>query len=497
MSLDTKLILDALNHHFDELEAKMDRWFSGGAFRGQAASRLPTTAAAPTAIPLSPSPEATASPTSCDITLVNSGGEQAMAHHIFAADDATSTKSTGCSTGVSTPTPAPVTNTTLAPPSAPSATTSPSIGAINSAPTTATSSAPTTALASVSATRLAALPDASTGPLAPSPQGVEEEIRSYLPSKCSTKCSTHDIDMLKPVETLTIVWNAPPTSANIPRVFMDCSLEHSQKRYITIITPSLSSGVALPCVSPTFHEYQKMFEGTSVWNPPLLSFWTSFSSMWVTMQQRPPWPPPIQCIMLSDSVQLRPTPWPSFGCHGVFMKLESFRSPVISCLEWKDRKGCKSPNEWHINDGSVQGACQALSLGWSLYLDIDLKLMGSQHTLQGILVMNAHDLHWLLFTYHQETVQCKLSWVSLMCINIHSCYFPCTISTWQPAVFSLIWWPPNTKLLFFDTLCNHFKMNQTVAPIVCSSYEPVTLWEIPWTSSTLFTRCSIGLFLMQ
>jgi hypothetical protein len=28
MALDTKLILDALQYHFDEMDTKMDRWFT-------------------------------------------------------------------------------------------------------------------------------------------------------------------------------------------------------------------------------------------------------------------------------------------------------------------------------------------------------------------------------------------------------------------------------------------------------------------------------------
>ncbi|KAJ1269912.1 hypothetical protein BS78_06G014200 [Paspalum vaginatum] len=518
MAVDTNLILDALNYHFDQTDAKIDRWFSSGALRGQAACGLPAVAAvaSPSSSPPSSSLAAAATTTSRDTIVVASSTEHTTTHHIVAADDATCVMSTRCSTQVST-----------------------------STPITASASLPTTGVAAHAAVL--------TCPSVPDAHVAEKEIQTNSPKSCSTKCFSREIDVLKPVDIVTAVWNAPLTllhfMADIPQDNKDWALEHSQRRFITIPTPSLSNRVALLCDSARVHKAPEVFEGMSAhtplqlqllpttvaairpWPPPqqnasILSFETiricfsfepSLGSIWVTMQQRPPWPPPTQCDMLSDSVQLRPTPWPCIGCHGAFMKLERFRSPVISCLDRKDRKGYKSPNEWHVNACSVHGACQFLSLGWSL--DLDLKLMVSQHTLQGILVMNANgfpktmmancvlqihcdfldmmlhkstinswsDVYCLLFTCHQETVQYTLSWpwVSLMCMNIHSCYFSCTISTWQPAPFTMIGWPQNTKLLFFDDLCNHFKMNQTVAPIVCSSYEPVTLWEIPWPSPTL------------
>ncbi|KAJ1266320.1 hypothetical protein BS78_08G141700 [Paspalum vaginatum] len=357
MALDTKLILDVLNYHFDEMEAKTDRWFSGGSLLSQAASRLSTTAVAPTAVPLSP-PATAASTTSGDITFVSSGGEHATAHHIVAEYNITCAKSTGCSTLVFTPTPTPVTNTTtLAPSSAPSATSSPSIAGINSATTTATYSAPTTALtalAAVPATRLAALPDASTCPSAPAPHGAEEAIQSDSPSRCSTICLSHAIYELKPVDILTAVWNAPPTmlhfTADIPQDNnKDWSLEHSQRRFITITTPSLSNSVALLCVSSRVHKASKIFEGMGAhnplqllpatlfairpWPPPqrycnirpsdttqqCFSLWLPFSGTWGPVQQRSPWPPPAQCVMqLSDSVPL----WPSFYGYAACVHLK-------------------------------------------------------------------------------------------------------------------------------------------------------------------------------
>ena len=39
-----------------------------------------------------------------------------------------------------------------------------------------------------------------------------------------------------------------------------------------------------------------------------------FSPSWDAMPHRPPWPPPLQFGIQSDGVQLRPMPWPSFGC---------------------------------------------------------------------------------------------------------------------------------------------------------------------------------------
>jgi hypothetical protein len=49
-------------------------------------------------------------------------------------------------------------------------------------------------------------------------------------------------------------------------------------------------------------------------NQLYFGFWSLFCLGWVAVQYRPPWPPPHQLEMLSDAVQLRPTPWPSFIC---------------------------------------------------------------------------------------------------------------------------------------------------------------------------------------
>jgi hypothetical protein len=112
MALDTKLILDALQYHFDEMDTKMDRWFTaqdarsgqhfiphGGALLDQATNGLPTATAARMAASASTSPAAAVTTTSNDIIFLSSGGKHATTHHVVAAadeDDITHTMPTRC-----------------------------------------------------------------------------------------------------------------------------------------------------------------------------------------------------------------------------------------------------------------------------------------------------------------------------------------------------------------------------------------------------------------
>jgi len=107
-----------------------------------------------------------------------------------------------------------------------------------------------------------------------------------------------------------------------------------------------------------------------------LSLWRSLSRDLVTVQIRPPWPPPIQLEMQSTSVQLRPTPWPSFGCDIV-----------------------------------VQLA-QALSYSWQMvefaklhYDDKRLLHIGPEPSLIHVDIAITLELYWLVLTYYHEQVQ--------------------------------------------------------------------------------------------
>lgn len=93
-----------------------------------------------------------------------------------------------------------------------------------------------------------------------------------------------------------------------PDINKDCSLEHSQRRYITTSTPSLSSDVALLCVPTNIHDAHKVFEGMSTQNHLLLE---SFPTTVVDIR---PWPPPQQhCnILPSETIQLCFTLWAPF-----------------------------------------------------------------------------------------------------------------------------------------------------------------------------------------
>ncbi|RLM74965.1 hypothetical protein C2845_PM15G15620 [Panicum miliaceum] len=246
----------------------------------------------------------------------------------------------------STPTAAPTTPTI-------STTTSPSSELKASAPSSTTSLATSVSPAAPGASTAAPtipLPATTAAPPptpAPATPSIDEEIFTTSTPKCSTKCLTRGIDLLKPVNTITSILTAPPTlfhfSADSP---LDAnkgfSLEFMPSRYITKFNSAYSVGDVLLCLATDGHEAQ--FEeltpygsvileplcddmaGIGPWPPPkqhyhiLLhetiqcSLWPPFSNDWVTSQQRPPWPPPQldRNNLLTDSVQLRPIPWPNF-----------------------------------------------------------------------------------------------------------------------------------------------------------------------------------------
>ncbi|KAJ1294325.1 hypothetical protein BS78_01G138100 [Paspalum vaginatum] len=180
----------------------------------------------PTAVPLSPLPPAAASPTFCDIILVDSSGEQATAHHIVTADDDACAKSTRCSTHVFT-----------------------------STPVTTSAVAPTTGVAAHAAAWAC-----SSAPIA---RGAEKGIRANLPRMCSTKCFSHEIDVFKPVDSLTIVWYAPPPlvqfTANIPlgNINRGC-FKLMPSSYTPNINPAYSIGADMLCLATNAH---------TVWRP--------------------------------------------------------------------------------------------------------------------------------------------------------------------------------------------------------------------------------------
>ncbi|RLN35825.1 hypothetical protein C2845_PM03G05610 [Panicum miliaceum] len=214
-----------------------------------------------------------------------------------------------------------------------------------SATTSSATSAPTAPTAA-SAARLPAQPTATCSPTLAA--RVAEEIPTTSPMMCSTDCLSCYNDVLKPTSAALI-----STLAHVSQSKEDEATNSSPTgcsihvhRYIAKYNHAHSIGVMLPCQVTPVHDAHEVFEDVSThnsvllgplpvvvvnvgpWLPPtqLCSIWHSenfqpcfsflqpVSSDLVTVQQRPP---PIQLEMQSTSVQLRPTPWPSFGCATV------------------------------------------------------------------------------------------------------------------------------------------------------------------------------------
>ncbi|CAO2141484.1 unnamed protein product [Urochloa humidicola] len=206
--------------------------------------------------------------------------------------DTTSTMPTRCSIRVLTPTPA----------------------TVNKATTTSASSTPTKALGepvAAPSTWLHARPAVPTCPLEPAAQGAEEEIRTNTPTKFSIECFSHDTDVLKFMDTITSIWNAPLTffsfTDDIPLDVNEvCSMVHLQERYITKMFPSLSNAIVLPCVDIGGHEYEKVLECMTTDSTVV------FRPLFAYMFDKEEWPLPIYFASQKSNVQLRPIPWPSF-----------------------------------------------------------------------------------------------------------------------------------------------------------------------------------------
>ncbi|CAN6196882.1 unnamed protein product [Urochloa humidicola] len=185
---------------------------------------------------------------------------------------------------------------------------------------TSSSSTPTKALGEPTAapsTWLHARPAVPTCPRAPAAQGTEDEIPTNTPTKCSTECFNHDIDVLKSMDTVTSVWNAPLTffsfTDDIPLDINEvCSMVHLQERYITKISPSLSASIVLKCVAIGAHEYEAALDSMPIQNTIL------FGTVCAYVFGKEKWPPPIYLDTQRTEVQVRPIPWPSFGYCNVY-----------------------------------------------------------------------------------------------------------------------------------------------------------------------------------
>jgi hypothetical protein len=58
-----------------------------------------------------------------------------------------------------------------------------------------------------------------------------------------------------------------------------------------------------------------------------------FSLKWVSMHQKPQWPPPTRGEMQNDGIQLRPIAWPSFDCPRAVVLLDTLLSLELSFSE--------------------------------------------------------------------------------------------------------------------------------------------------------------------
>ncbi|PVH47880.1 hypothetical protein PAHAL_4G175600 [Panicum hallii] len=352
MTLDTKLILDTLNKHFAEQEAKWDRWFTAqdakwdqrlksrsGTLAAQVISELPPLAAlAPTASPTT----TTAAPT------ISSAAATTMTFSDTTTNKPTrrSTDCPGHDAGVlmSMPTTSPAaivattqhisaegdTTADVTKHTAPTTTLSASLAP--TAPTAASTTRPVIDVLKPSS----AAPTSTLAPVAPS---VEDEAANNSLTRCSTQVRNRD----------TMLTTSPISADSSLDSIKGSSFECSQVRYITNSAPSYLFGVVLLCMETKVRDRQNVFErllvqspvlleplpGTMVdkglWPPPkqhcnnfppetiqlYFSLWPPFSRDWATVQQSPPWPPPRQLDMQCAGVHLRPTPWPSFGCHTV------------------------------------------------------------------------------------------------------------------------------------------------------------------------------------
>ncbi|CAN6301851.1 unnamed protein product [Urochloa humidicola] len=168
-------------------------------------------------------------------------------------------------------------------------------------------------------------PAVPTCPPAPAAQGAEEEVPTNTPTKCSIECFSHDIDVLKSMDTVTSIWNVPLSlfsfTDGIPLdINRNCSLKHLEGRYITTITLSLSSSIVLSCVAVIGHEYQKVLESRINWSTVV------FGPLPAYVFDKEKWPPPTQWLMQGAGAHLRPIPWPSFGYC------------VVHCASYQDKK---------------------------------------------------------------------------------------------------------------------------------------------------------------
>ncbi|CAN6356220.1 unnamed protein product [Urochloa humidicola] len=195
-------------------------------------------------------------------------------------------------------------------------------------------------LRSPTPTWLPTQPTASRGTSVLVARGAEEDIVSNSFSRCSTKCVSRDIKVLKSMDRVTSIWNAPLTLFLCPDgipldIYKYCSLEFLQERYIPTVYPFLSIGIGLLCVSTGGHDYQKVFKSMTSqcpvmfsllrmfdkeqWPPPQLDCnpGITFCYAQEVVKQRQPWPPPIRWFLQTVGVELRPRPWPSFRYHTV------------------------------------------------------------------------------------------------------------------------------------------------------------------------------------
>lgn len=266
------------------------------------------------------------------------------------------------------------------------------------ATTSPASSAPTTPV-TAAVTWLRTPPAAPTCSLAPAAQGAEEDISTNSPSLCSTDCLNHDIDIMEPISAAPTSPLAPAihtavdemttksstrcsmkirgqfttessaatctsTSQAISADFsmdanMDRSLECRQVRYIANSTTAFLVDVVFPCLASKVHDVQKVFEGLSSMSSVLLV------PMSEHMVCKGPGPPPTHLIMQSSRVQLRPMPWPSFGCHTVAMQLGNLWSLVFSCSEKKVRMSLLGISWLHRLDYSFS-SCQLYQYRYSV-----------------------------------------------------------------------------------------------------------------------------------
>ncbi|CAO2189753.1 unnamed protein product [Urochloa humidicola] len=142
---------------------------------------------------------------------------------------------------------------------------------------------------------------------APAARGAaQDDSTRTMATKCLMPVHNNGITLLV---SPTSCGSSLGTNNHNAKVCVDLLASSMQlPRYITAMSPCLSTSIVLKCVVIGAHEYETMLDCMPIHQNTIM-----FGPVCAYVFDMEKWPPPIHLDLQRTEVQVRPTPWPSFG----------------------------------------------------------------------------------------------------------------------------------------------------------------------------------------